>query len=252
MSSEPNNHQYTSESQRFHEISSQCFGSELWGLLQLPDCVRRQAPVPDSSPLQETSKNDKSAPDSCLDSNRIDCSPQNLNHHLETTTCRSSELLVRAGVVVLCGRCQGRKTTLPIPTGKATCAFFSFVLGPELRIQCTYTYVNIAEHHRFRIRYAYPALFARFSSCNRYEYTYMKKILVNECEVNKYIYVKKSPGISKSNYSRWDGTLDFMARFLTEVQSARMLGSRTVSPHQRGGGQENRLFGTVVHDPNGS
>ena len=35
-----------------------------------------------------------------------------------------------------------------------------FVLGPELRIQYTYTYVKYSEHHRFRIAYTHLALFA--------------------------------------------------------------------------------------------
>ena len=45
-----------------------------------------------------------------------------------------------------------------VPSQQEKIHAHSFVLGPELRIQYTYTYVKHSEHHRFRIRYTYLAL----------------------------------------------------------------------------------------------
>ena len=54
---------------------------------------------------------------------------------------------------------------------------FVIISSQRVRIQYTYTYVNISEHHRFLIRCTYLTLFCIHSSCNRYDYTYVKNVL---------------------------------------------------------------------------
>ena len=50
--------------------------------------------------------------------------------------------------------------TGPVPSQQENIHAHSFVLGPELRIQYTYTYVKNYEHYQFRLRCTYLALFA--------------------------------------------------------------------------------------------
>ena len=81
---------------------------------------------------------------------------------------------------------------LEIPSQQEKINAHSFVFGPELWIQYTYTYVNNSEHHRFWIRYTYLAPFA-FIYLVIDTNTHMWKIfLANEFKFNTNTYTSKN------------------------------------------------------------
>ena len=84
----------------------------------------------------------------------------------------------------------------------------SFVLGPELWIQYTYTLVQNSENHRFWVRCTYRTN----SSRNRCEYTY---VLMNSNSIRIHIRQDIARN-SKCMYSRWDGNDDNLWCFLSK------------------------------------
>ena len=90
-----------------------------------------------------------------------------------------------------------------IPTGRKHA--HSFVSGPELRIQYTYTCVRNSEHHRLELDIHTSPLSQEFI-LQAYRHTYVEHFSVSDLELNTNTYQSRnSPGIPNRIYSRLDG-----------------------------------------------